>query len=393
MASLGSMQKRGKDVWRFVKSYGFDKEGKPNNIIEAFRGTEQEARVSLVKFVLEVEKGYFLSTDNLTFEDFTKRWFRDYAEKELAPKTVHRYKTILESRVLPVFGGMRICEIQPAHLMEFYRKLSEEEPTIKGRKSRLSPRTILHHHRVISAILSDAVEWQIIDDNPTKRVKPPRVPEGEIPVYDEDLTQAMLKALADEPLKYRTIVMLALATGLRQGEIFGLEWQDIEFDNELLHVRRVSAYLPGIGIYTKPPKTKSSKRTIVIPQTVSEILRQHKAKQNIERLMLGEKWCGSPRLFTTWEGKPMLPKIMSDWFPRFLRRKKLPHMPFHGLRHLAATYMIAQGSPIRNVADRLGHSRVSTTLDIYSRSLKKVDREIADKVEEIFKVKPKAKKK
>lgn len=260
---------------------------------------------------------------------------------------------------------MKISSISPSDIMQFYRQLQDEVKVVRGRERKLAPRTILHHHRLLSAILSDAVEWQVIPSNPTERVKPPRVLDTETPVYDEAQTKAMLAALTDEPVTYRTIVILALATGLRQGELVGLEWDDIDFDKAELSVRQAAGYIPKVGTYTKEPKTKNSRRVIALSESILDFLRQYKAVKGKEQQELGDRWQGSNRVFTNWDGRPMFPAFMSKWFPTFLKRKNMPHMGFHGLRHLAATHMIAVGSPIKNVSALLGHARTSTTLDIY----------------------------
>lgn len=385
MAGSGSMKQRGKKSWFFTVSCGLDKDGKYIRKTKTFRGTKREAQAALAEFVAEVNKGSYREPTKQTFRNFVERWLRDYAERKLARKTVHRYKTILNSRVLPALGDKKLGEITPADLLEFNGKLRDEMKIVDGEeRPRLASRTILHHHRLISSILDAAVKWQELPDNPAKRIDAPTVTDADLPMYDEGQTQALLEAVADEPLKYRVIIMLALGTALRQGEIFGLEWQDIDFDNALLHVRRASSYVPGEGVHTKEPKTKTSKRTIAITGTILSILQQHKAAQDQAREELGDKWHGSNRVFTTWEGNPMYPLTMSSWFPQFLRRKGLTHMNFHGLRHLSATYMISKGAPIKNVSARLGHSRASTTLDIYSHALKSVDREIAEQMEGLF---------
>lgn len=433
MAGKGCLEKRGVNTWRLVFSNGMkgDKQIKKKKSVTVKVACEEktcrnctrtarcharrEAEKLLAEFVVEIEKGLFIEPTKLSFSDFVVRWTRDYAEKNLAPKTLHRYRQMLNSRILPAMGHLKIEKISPIHLLDFYSNLQEEGIREDGRPGTLSERTILHHHRLISAILQDATEWQIIKLNPAFRVKPPKVTKKPGAYYDEEQTAALLAAADKESIKHKTLIYLAIATGARAGELMGLEWKDIDFDKVQLMIRQVSQYLPGKGIFTKEPKNETSIRTIGVPLSVITLLKQYKKHQAEERLKVGDLWKGSDRVFTTWDGRPGHPGWPSQWFPKFLARTiihkpcnkvignktlcphcekdvregdviKLPPLPFHGLRHTAATLMIGQGSPLKNVSSRLGHSNISTTSDIYGHALKSVDRDIADKLDTIFSV-------
>lgn len=384
MAGLGSIQKRGKNSWFLTVSCGRGPDNKLIRKTRTVRGTKREAEQALIDFIKEIKDGIVVDAAKMTFREFVEeKWFKEYVEKKLAPKTIARYKQLWQGRVLSSFGHIKIRDINPMHIISFCNKLEDEVTTQNGRERKLSGRTVLMHFRLLSAILADAVEWQIIPHNPAERVKPPRAETTETPVYEEDTVAALLEALSDEKMAYRIIVILALSTGLRQGEVFGLEWPDIDLDKATLEVRRTAGYAPGIGVYTKEPKTKMSKRLIALPASLVDILRQYKAEQEGIKREMGDKWKNSNRVFVTWDGKGMFPNLMSSWFPKFLRRKGLPPLNFHGLRHLSATYMIIQGAPIKNVSARLGHAKASTTIDLYSHALKSVDREIADKMDNL----------
>jgi integrase len=336
----GSIEKRGDNSWRLIVSCGINSEGKQIKKTKTIKTTakiekasRKEAEVELAKFVAEIEAGQYIGTKKLTFTQFVDRWLRDYAEKNLAPKTVFRYKQILDSRILPAMGHLKIEQIRPVHLMEFYNNLQEDGIRLDGREGCLSEKTILQHHRVLSSIFNDAVQWQVITSNPAGRVKPPKVRKKQAAWYNEEQTLALLYSLVEEPLKYRTLITLALASGLRRGELMGLEWQDIDFSQNTLVVRQASQYLPQIGSFTKEPKNETSKRLVTLPESVTALLRQYKAHQAEERLKVGDLWQGSDRLFTTWDGQPMHVDTITKWFPKFLRRHDLPALPFHGLRH------------------------------------------------------------
>ncbi|MDD4169585.1 MAG: tyrosine-type recombinase/integrase [Desulfotomaculaceae bacterium] len=402
MAGSGSLEKRGPNTWRLVVSCGMkgDKQLKKRKTVTTKNSCEKsscrgcatidkcrarrEANRLLTEYALAIEKGQLVDSGRLTFADFVERWIRDYAEGNLAPKTLFRYKEILENRILPAMGHLKIEQIRPSHLMEFYANLSEEGIRLDGRPGKLSDSTILYHHRILSSILKDAVQWQVIVSNPCERVKPPKVTKKQAVCYDEEQAAAMLTALEEEELKYRALINLALFTGLRRGELMGLTWADVDFEGGTLEVRQASQYLPGQGIFTKSPKNESSERLMALPSFLVDLLRQYRKEQLQERLKVGDLWQDSDRLFVTWDGQPMHPDTVSGWFPKFLERHGLPHLPFHGIRHTAATMLINQNLPVKNISGRMGHSNISTTMNIYGHYLKSADKEAADRLEQVY---------
>jgi len=181
----GRIEERGKNSWRLVAYAGYDAGGKQIRKFKTVKAkSKPEAEKLLAIFIAEVEKGMFIEPTKLTFKDFSERWLRDYGEQNLAPKTLHRYKQLLETRIFPAMGHLKVEKITPVHLMDFYKNLTEDGIREDGKKGGLSERTILHHHRLISAIFNIAIQWQILSSNPASRVKPPRVPKKQIAAYD-----------------------------------------------------------------------------------------------------------------------------------------------------------------------------------------------------------------
>lgn len=380
----GHIEKRGKNSWRLIVSGGIGPDGRRIQHKKPFKGTEPQAEKALAAFVTEVEKGQYIPPAKMTFQEFSEKWLKEHAEKNLAPKTVFGYKNLLYSRVFPAIGHIKIEKLQPLHLVEFYNNLSEDGLRADGKPGPLSGKTAHAHHRVISSILGTAVQWQLILSNPASRVTPPKIEKKRAVCYDEDQTTALLTALDGEPLKYKTIITLAVFTGLRRGELMGLEWQDVDFKKGTLQVRQASQYLPGQGTFTKDPKNESSKRIIAVPVPIMALLRQHKKQQAEMQLKFGDLWGNSDRVFTTTDGKPMHPDTATHWFIDFLERHGLPHIPLHGLRHTSATLMINEGIPLTSVSGRLGHSSTSTTSNIYIHYLKSADQEAANRLERLY---------
>ncbi|OAT82238.1 site-specific integrase [Desulfotomaculum copahuensis] len=381
----GWVEKRGENKWRLNVPGGTGPDGHRKTFRKGVEApSKREAEKLLDLFSAEVLKGQYVEPSKLTFKQFAERWLRDYAEPELAPKTVHRYRELLVSRIFPAMGHLKTEDIKPIHLIEFYRNLAEDGLRLDGKMGKLSGSTIHHHHRLLSSILNDAVEWGVIPHSPAARVKPPKVKRRQADCYDREQTAAMLAALDDEPLKYKAAVVLTVASGIREGELMGLTWRDVDFGNGTIEVLRASQSLPGMGTFTKGTKNETSERLIALPASVMELLKQHKAHQAEERLRAGDLWQGTDRVFATWDGRPMYTYTVGKWFSKFLVRHNLPHIKFHALRHTSASLLLAKGIPLKSVSARLGHATTGTTADIYAHALQSVDRQAADTMDEIL---------
>ena len=185
-------------------------------------------------------------------------------------------------------------------------------------------------------------------------------------------------------MQYRAMITLLIYTGMRRGELCGLEWKDIDFEHQTLSICRSSQYLGAGNYITKEPKTKAGIRKMTIGPGVCQMLRQYQQYQNQQKEKTGDCWQETDRLFTQWDGRPIHPDTISGWFPKFLERCDLPKVTLHSLRHSNATIMIAEGVDIRTVSNRLGHAHTSTTLNIYTHALKTRDQDAADKLDAAF---------
>lgn len=273
---------------------------------------------------------------------------------------------------------------------------------VVGHNEGLSGRTILYHHRVISSILTSAVQWQFILSNPAERVKPPKVEKKEARHFNQEQTQYIFNLINGEPLKYRLAIYLFVFGGMRAGELNALEWADINWQDRTLRIRRSAQYLPGRGTFTKSTKNPSSERVISLPDAMMSLLKEYKLWQNGMKASLGELWIESDRLFTQFDGKPIFPSTVSAWFTTFIKRHNekvlkdenippsekerymLDRVSIHGLRHTSATLLIGQNVDIATVSKRLGHANINTTLGIYTHALTKLDRSASDSLENLF---------
>lgn len=282
----GSIEKRGKNSYRLTVSEGFDLNGKPMIHRKTVHGTKKDAEVELAKFVTEVQNGLVIDGKSLKFSEFTEIWKRDYGSKELAPSTYKRYCRMLETRLLPYFGHFYINKIKPTDIMKFYDLLEKDTQLVRKKgnngsknKKPLSGKTILEHHRLLRAMLHKAVYWQLIVSNPAERVQSPKARKPKRRSYDDEQTKILLENLEQlsiEDTKYKVAIILTVFTGVRLGELMGLEWQDVDFKNGIISINRSSQYLADMGVFTKVPKTESSIREIAIPEFIISLLEEYK---------------------------------------------------------------------------------------------------------------------
>lgn len=262
----------------------------------------------------------------------------------------------------------------------------------------LSSKTILHYHRLISSILAQATRDRLVPFNIADHnyMKAPKLEHSEAAFLDEEQARHVLELLNDEPLKWKTAMYLLMFSGVRRGELLGLEWQDIDFDKRIIHIKRTSQYVQHMGIITKSPKNATSYRTVKLPEFVFDLLREYQAYWNKLRNDMLDRWehfititladgstqtVRNDRLFIKDDTTPMNPDSLTDWTSNFVKRNKLPHFTPHSLRHTHATLLIAEGVSIPTVSRRLGHSSITTTSKIYVHAIQSADEVASDVID------------
>jgi integrase len=446
---MAAIRQRGKNSYEITVSCGY-RDGKKitqSKTIKIDEGASEKVTKKLLDnaardFEREVENGTFLDGGKITFGEFAAKWLTDYAEPNLQPKTVARYRDLLK-RILPAISHIKMMKLQPTHIMQFLKNLSEDgmridykytiipnnvglladtgkvaelaglnKRTIKSiacgkttdaasvkkicmalnvkEKSLFTPvdsgkplsdKTISEHHKLISSILTKAVYWQVINSNPAERVEPPKVAHKESEWYNLKELSKMMEALEQEPLKYQAMLNIVVYCGLRLGELSVLEWADIDYSERTIKISKQLQYLPGKGIYElDTTKTQSGMRTIPIPDSLIVLLKRYWKWQAEERLKMGDRWHDHGKLFTKENGEPIFPDTPSQWFRKFRKRHGLPALSFHGIRHTNASVMIAQGVDIPTVSKRLGHADINVTLRRYTHAIEENNRGATDAI-------------
>ncbi|WP_219835363.1 site-specific integrase [Paenibacillus sp. R14(2021)] len=391
---MASLQKRGNDSWLLVVEAGIKADGKRLKRTRTVKAKGiREARKLLAEFETEVESGHYIAPEKMTFAAFVGEWKEKYAKSDLGIKTLDIYSRFLKNRILPVFGHMRLDKIQPFQIVNFISDLGKEGSRQDGKKGPLSSGTIQYTHRILKNIFSRAVEWKLIKSNPAADIKKPKVIRKEIEVYDEEEVSMLFEFLEKEPLKWRMMIMLAITTALRRGELVGLEWKHIDLNKGILEVKQsISHSINGQRIISEP-KTAKSKRRVSLSDTVVEHLKDYSLESRKKRLVLGDAWKGGDHffVFTNDEGNAYYPESPYLWFRNFLKKHGLKYIRFHDLRHTSATLLINKGVHAKLISERLGHSNISTTMNVYGHALQSADKDAANKLDSL--VPPKKEKK
>ncbi|MBB3111954.1 integrase [Paenibacillus phyllosphaerae] len=395
---MASIERRGEsNSWRLIVEAGYDAHGKrlkryktirveDPSLLRTTKRLKEYLQEELVKFKIEVEAGEYIAPEKMTFSAFVNEWRTNYALKHLAERTLYTYESNLKTRIIPTFGHMRIDQIKPLHIIRFLDSLDKDNSRLGFREGRLSSGSIEIVHRVLKNIFSRAVEWKLIKENPLSGVKKPTVRYKQIIPYDNQEIQELLQALQKEPIHWRVIVTLALTSGLRRGELLGLEWHHINWDDGTLDVLQSVSLAPAGIAHVKEPKTRNSKRKVSLPTSMLEQLRYYYEVKSDERRMIGDKWKGGNYnfIFCHPDGRAFHQERPYLWFRNFLKKNNLRYIKFHTLRHTSATLLINQGVHAKIIAERLGHGSIQVTMNTYGFALRTADRAAAEKFESII---------
>jgi integrase len=334
--------------------------------------TRQEVQRKLTATLRDVQQGLPVVGERQTVADFLEQWLANTARHRLRPRTFYRYQQLVRLHAVPKIGKTPLARLRPQELSELYAaRLAAGS----------SPRTVQFLHAVLHRALKQALHWNLIARNPADAVTAPRPTRAEIHPLTQEQTNALLDASEGDEIE--ALYVLAVMTGMRQGELLGLQWADVDWDAGRVEVRHTLQW--GEGTWTlAEPKTGRSRRSIKLPPTVLHALRGHRARQRTQRLALGPAWQDHGFVFCQADGTPLPARNLGRLFAKLLQRAGLPRVRFHDLRHTAGTSLIAEGIPLVMVKDLLGHSTIAITADIYSHVLPPHQDQVADRMERLY---------
>ena len=366
----GNITRRGQS-WRIKFDVGTDPAtGKRRTCYRTIKGSKRDAQLALAQMITTAAKGDHVDPSRQTVSEFLDRWSRDWATLNVSPKTAETYAHHLK-HVRRHLGQRRLQQLRPADLAELYARLSRE--------AGLAARTIGHVHRVLHRALGHAVQWSLIERNPADFVSPPPVAAAEVVVIDVAQATTLLQALSGRSIY--PIAALALATGMRRGELLALRWQDVDLDRARLRVEQAIEQTSA-GLRFKAPKTRHGRRLIALPPYAVTEMRSHWKAHQERRLALGlGRGDGSDLVFATWDGKPRSPNALTKEWSLAVAAAGMPDVTLHSLRHTHASHLIAGGMDVLTISRRLGHGSPNVTLAVYGHLFPNTDDRAAQIIE------------
>ena len=386
----GTISKRKNGTWCAAISNGINPDtGKPKRVFFYGR-TRQEVAEKLYKALHSVSLGTFVEPSKITFSSWLDTWLFEYKKLSVRPSTFESYEYLTRVHIKPALGHFYLKDLRSDHLQKLYNE-KFKAGKIDGTGG-LSSRTVRYIHNIISEALGCAIKNNLIASNVanTEVITLPRKEKRDIRILTADEQKTFLKALDGERL--RAAFMLALGSGIRQGELLALRWQDTDLKNGLINVNRTVKRVKTFDdidknktkIIFQEPKTKSSKRSIPLPANVIQEIKEHRKKQLEEKLLAGEVYYDNDLVFCNELGKVTELATFTRIFKRILKKAGLPDMNVHALRHTYATRLLEANEHPKVVQELLGHSDISMTLNTYSHVMPGLKKAAADKINFLF---------
>lgn len=358
----GSIVKRSDGRWMARASL-------PNGKRRAVYGTtRQDVAAKLNAMLRDVERGMPALDERQTVAAYLDHWLASSVKPNVRPATYTSYARHVRMHLAPTLGRHKLTRLTPQHVEALWAaKLADG----------LSASTIQRIRATLRRALNQALKWELVSRNVAALANAPKATRPHFDPLTPDQARALIAAARGDRLE--ALYHLVLSTGLRSGEALGLRWEDVDLDGRAVTVRKSLQRIDGVLTLVEP-KTRTSRRTVPFPAGVAAKLREHRARQNRDRLAAGDRWRESGHVFASTIGTPLDGPNVTKAFQRLLASAGLPHKRFHDLRHACATYLLLQGVDLRVVSDILGHSQISLTADTYAHVLPSLKSDASDKL-------------
>lgn len=367
--------------WRLRIVTGYDERGYPIVRRHTVKGTKREAEAKLRELLNEVDKGSYVEPSKLTLEEFIKQWFETHRQG-ITLTTERRYRGDIENHLIPQLGKVLLQKLTTLQIQGFVNQLLHSGFQGNGRSRGLSAKSVRDCVGLLRQALEQAVEWGLLNRNPVKGVKIPKVVQKEPQVITEAQAEMILTDLKGSYAWLPTLI--AYHTGMRRGEILALCWDFVDLEEKTLEVRRTYSLHDKKGPIFKEPKTRSGRRTVEIGSTLFKALKAQRKQQAEAKLRIGDKWENEHNLVCTREnGRFISAKALSELFSYRVRELNLD-LTFHGLRHTHVSMLVKAGVPINVISARIGHSNPSITHNIYAHLLPGMGRDAVERFERML---------
>lgn len=384
----GTKRKGKSDAWYLEVTIGTDFTGKPVRYNRTFHGTEKQAEKELARFYADCDAGRINRGNTMTIKELAETYYNEYVKKHLKQSNIRAIYPAIYTHIVPLIGRKKVTKLTRLDVQRWVNAISEEKQ-MKGEAGnivtkQLSPKTVKNYYSTLSGMMKYAVRMDIIERSPCHDIDLPKQRKKESRYYNKDEVIQFLDALNKVPeneLRYKVAISIALFGGLRNGEIMGLNWEDYDPDKKTISIKRTRLVKTGGGIYEDTPKTEKSVRVITLPTEVTTLLDALRLQQMKLQLQLGSKWVESPAILKDEFGAPMYPKTPARWLATFIKKNDLPYISMHGLRHTHTSLLAYLNTDKLSISKRLGHSQLSTTLNIYTHLFEESDTQIANSLD------------
>ncbi|MCY7961336.1 site-specific integrase [Bacillus spizizenii] len=359
---------KGELRYYFMADIGKDANGKRKQKKKSGFKTQREAQEALTELLSKVQKGTYVSPSKQLYKDYAEKWLRTIKVEE---QTLSSYESYFKNHITPGLGDLKLNEIAKSDIEKLVSNMLEND---------LSAKTIRKAVVIIKASLEKAVDDGLIGVNPAKKVDLPKLKETEFNIWTQDQIEIFLEAAKSDRLF--TLFRLALMTGMRRGELLGLRWKDIRFDLNTVTIQQTLSN-DGKKIL-KGTKSRAGRRTINLDKTTIEALQILKERVEEEKSRIGEDYPDYDLVFCTKYGTPLSPPNVRRTFKQISEKANLPSIRFHDLRHTHATLLLEKRIPVKVISERLGHSSINVTLNVYAHVLPHMQTEVVDMLDKAF---------
>jgi integrase len=376
---LGQIINRGKDTFLLRVYIGRDSQGRRHYYSETVKGSLKDAKKRLTEKLSEKDAGKLIKSSRITLNEYLDKWLETAVSGRVRPNSLHHYKMRMKFQVRPHLGNYRLEAITPMHVQNLMTKLLQQD---------MASTTVKKVHAILSSALKQAVKWRILQFNPAEGVEVAREAKDEAKRHMRTLTpeqaSSFINSLSGD--RYYALFLLAIMGGFRPEEYLGLRWHDVDFGRGVVTVRTVLIWrADGGGWYFGEPKTRRSKRNVPLPQSITDALLEHKRRQDEWKSKAGDSYNDHGLVFATKSGLPIDQRNLRYSFRRRMEAAGLPSdIRLYDLRHSCASLLLAANVHPKVVSERLGHSSVTITLDVYSHVLPTMQETASEKLEQIL---------
>nr|WP_251025966.1 site-specific integrase [Bacillus sp. ISL-47] len=368
MQVKGSVKKEGKS-WYYVFSLPNANGERKQKKKRGFK-TKKEAQMALAEAINAVNKGSYIEPSTVLYKDYLEQWFKT-KQNSIGVQTARVYKDHLNGKIIPCLGKVMLSKLTAIQIQTFINGLSQ---------AGLRSSTVKKTFEIIRNSLEHAVDFEMIPKNPAKKVKLPKSNKKEMNIWNENEVNCFLEVAKKDPIYI--VFILALTTGMRQGEILGVRWKDVDLEKGLINIQQTLSH--DGKTFLSGAKTKSSLRTINLSLATINHLKRRKRIVSKEKLSLGPEYQDFDLIACTQHGTPLNPANVRRSFNRLINLADVPKIRFHDLRHTHATLLLSKGVNVKVISERLGHSDIKVTLETYSHVLPTMQEEAVKHLDEII---------